>query len=1202
MVIVAVGEFLDLLQKSQLLKPEQLDQARNAVREGDDAAALAARLVEVGLLTRWQADEVLAQRSSFLLGRYKLIRRIEQECIGDVFLGEHVTMQRRVALQTIPPGTSQSGQFGQFLADARNIASLDHPNVVQAYSVDSDGDTYFLVMEYVEGRDLRQIVESGGPLSYKVAAEYVRQAAEGLQHGHNRKIIHGNLKPSNLLVSPKGTVKIANMGLGWLSGSSTGRDGNGPRPPETVDYLAPEQSSGDRTFDHRADIYSLGCTLYFLLTGRAPFGDGLLHERLMRHQSMQPESILAFRTDVPKALVEVCGKMMAKRPEERYESASAVAEALTNLPPPEPPPPKPAPEAKPASHEQRQKPEPPPRDARASAPAGAPSPSASAILAARRAALARAAAEPSGFLATTQEKVIAAVVVGLGLVAIAAILVPFLRDRRAAATAAASVPPAASSVPAAAKPSDNPPGAATQGNIPSLAFDFESGDLQGWRVVEGKFDYLVSGWPTFRNFPGQPYNKQGKYHLTTVETDSGRQCTDAMTGVVESPVFVLSKPDVSMLVGGGSADRTYVALCTRDGKEVRYARGSQSEKMRRVAWSVPELVGQPLFLRIVDQIGQPWGHITFDDFRAEGKIDPAATQQRFAKLDAQPAQPASATPAIAVPASASFVAYRTLPGVGNHQFAGSLGLDFDVLAPIWITEFGAFDSGQDGVAGALEVTLWSREGNTGRKLASLAFTRGDDGAIEAGTGSRFKRLATPLRLSPGAYTIAASGFSGSDSYSRADLPGAVNGTMDDGGGLIRGGASRWGEGAGFPAQFDPNSPNKWACATFKFQPAPTQSAAMPAVAPPPMPPAGPAPPPAPPPPTETAPILPHPQTPKTAARADASGNLVLLNMPFKQLEATGNLAAIEKTASTSSHPLGKLALSPESKVALELVGGREAAQPPGFFSMEYDAGKDYWAVFLHSQPGAAGIQPTAIARIALQQHTLFFQWAQGAPRERANGLLNCGLRIVVDGRSHFLPLGRPREVEPVVLNLDAGVGRASLPADWLPPAGTLRFEVLRLDGGFPEPKFKPGNTAAPGQQIDVTFDAKDFPKVWLQIGFVVEPRPMVEVTANVDFQWGNTPPGPFKAKDVAAVLRRMAEEQQNKKFDLDLTPAGDHAAKNTISKQLQTLTEEIDKFNALFSNLQKNPGKVQFRIYTVLEGKHEITLVQSAPAEEPPAR
>ena len=163
-----------------------------------------------------------------------------------------------------------------------------------------------------------------------------------------------------------------------------------------------------------------------------------------------------------------------------------------------------------------------------------------------------------------------------------------------------------------------------------VRFDFETGDLQGWQVVEGWFDKLVSDRTEFHN--GGRYNKQGKYYLSTVEQHVPWS-NDKMTGVVESPVFELTGPRMSMLVGGGDYPDTYVALCLLDGKEVRHARGRRTETMFRVEWDAADLIGRKVFLRVVDRSTQGWGHVTLDDFTAQGRIDSATTRERFAEIE-----------------------------------------------------------------------------------------------------------------------------------------------------------------------------------------------------------------------------------------------------------------------------------------------------------------------------------------------------------------------------------------------------------------------------------------------------------------------------------------------------------------------------------------------------------------------------------------
>ena len=334
MAVATVEQFLTALENSKLLDPAQLARAKSIAPAHSDPQAIAWALVREGLLNRWQAGQLLNGRQVFFVGKYKLIAFLGQGGMGSVFLGEHVTMNRRVALKIVAKKLCRDPvALERLLAEARAGAALDHPNIVQAYSVDNEGDQYYLVMEYVDGRDLQQIVQEDGPMDYSAAADAIRQAAEGLAHAHQRNMIHCDIKPSNLLVNNQGTVKILDMGLARLLGEN--EQAADERMKGTVDYMAPEQGLGVR-FDHRADIYALGCTFYFLLTGHPPFPEGTIAQRIIKHQTQQPQGILEQRPDAPRDLVKICRKMMAKQPDQRYQSADEVARALAQWKPTEP--------------------------------------------------------------------------------------------------------------------------------------------------------------------------------------------------------------------------------------------------------------------------------------------------------------------------------------------------------------------------------------------------------------------------------------------------------------------------------------------------------------------------------------------------------------------------------------------------------------------------------------------------------------------------------------------------------------------------------------------------------------------------------------------------------------------------------------------------------------------------------------------------
>lgn len=335
---MTVDHFLDLVSRSKLVDPDRLQRTLAQWKaEGTDPAStspqdLAARLVEAGLLTRWQCDKLLEGRyKGFFLNRYKLLDHLGTGGMSSVYLAEHVLMERRVAIKVLPKQRVQDASYlERFHREAQASAALDHRNIVRAYDVDNDGVNHYLVMEYVEGCDLQRMVRKDGPLPCHIAAEYIRQAAEGLQHAHRAGLIHRDIKPANLLVDRKGVVKILDLGLARFTEDN--------RPSLTVahdenvlgtaDYLAPEQAVNSHKVDSRADIYSLGCALYFLLTGHPPFTHGTLPQRLIAHQRQPPPDIREERPDAPDDLIAICLRMMAKRPQQRYQTAGEVAEAL----------------------------------------------------------------------------------------------------------------------------------------------------------------------------------------------------------------------------------------------------------------------------------------------------------------------------------------------------------------------------------------------------------------------------------------------------------------------------------------------------------------------------------------------------------------------------------------------------------------------------------------------------------------------------------------------------------------------------------------------------------------------------------------------------------------------------------------------------------------------------------------------------------
>lgn len=296
-----------------------------------DPDGLANDLIDAGLITSWQMDQLMKGKyRGFKLGKYTLQGHLGTGGMSSVYLSQHPIMRRPVAIKVLPKSrVAKSSYLERFELEARAVAALDHPNIVRAYDIDNEGDTHYIVMEYVEGLDLQRIVERDGPLGYERAADYIAQAALGIQHAHDAGVVHRDIKPANCLVDPTGVVKVLDMGLAKFSQDESSLSAvHKDSVVGTADYLAPEQAVNSSNVDHRADIYGLGGTLYYLLMGHAPYPEGTLTERLLKHQKEEPTSIYSKRPDAPATLIDICRRMMAKKVDQRIQNASTVAAEL----------------------------------------------------------------------------------------------------------------------------------------------------------------------------------------------------------------------------------------------------------------------------------------------------------------------------------------------------------------------------------------------------------------------------------------------------------------------------------------------------------------------------------------------------------------------------------------------------------------------------------------------------------------------------------------------------------------------------------------------------------------------------------------------------------------------------------------------------------------------------------------------------------
>jgi serine/threonine-protein kinase len=336
MPIDRVDTLLQALEESQLLSAAQLAECRDGLTSFADTRALARHLLQRDWLTPYQVNYILQGKAGELfLDNYVLMERIGQGGMGQVFRAKHRIMERVVALKIIRHERLANPEMvKRFRREIKLAAQLTHPNIVAAYDADEVNGMHFLVMEFVEGIDLARHVEKNGRRPVPQACDWVRQVALGLQHAHERGMVHRDIKPANLLLAVKeNVVKVLDMGLARLSHAADAEQTAAGLTQEgtvmgTPDYMAPEQAEESTAVDIRADIYSLGCTLYFLLAGQAPFVGGTLAQKLRKHAMAEPEPLAARRDDVPAGLVAVVRKMMAKRPEDRYQTPGEVAAAL----------------------------------------------------------------------------------------------------------------------------------------------------------------------------------------------------------------------------------------------------------------------------------------------------------------------------------------------------------------------------------------------------------------------------------------------------------------------------------------------------------------------------------------------------------------------------------------------------------------------------------------------------------------------------------------------------------------------------------------------------------------------------------------------------------------------------------------------------------------------------------------------------------
>jgi serine/threonine protein kinase len=327
-----IQQFSDSLVETGLMSHADIRDVVNglpAERRPQDAQGLIRELVRLHKLTTYQAQQIYQGNGKGLhLGNYAILDKIGQGGMGTVLKAEHKRMRRVVALKVIGPKSSSSQSAARrFHREVEAAAKLIHPNIVTAFDADEADGTNFLVMEFVDGADLSTLVKLDGPLPVETAVNCVLQAARGLEYAHSKGVVHRDIKPRNLLLDRDGTVKILDMGLARVETSSgadqTDLTGSG-QIMGTIDYMAPEQAVNPKDADERADVYSLGITLWYLLTGRIVYRGQTILEKLVAHREQPVPSLAEACPSVSAELDAVFRKMLAKKPQQRYQNMTAL--------------------------------------------------------------------------------------------------------------------------------------------------------------------------------------------------------------------------------------------------------------------------------------------------------------------------------------------------------------------------------------------------------------------------------------------------------------------------------------------------------------------------------------------------------------------------------------------------------------------------------------------------------------------------------------------------------------------------------------------------------------------------------------------------------------------------------------------------------------------------------------------------------------
>lgn len=339
--VIDRATFLRNLRISKLLTNQQYYLILEKLGNVQDTREIAKALATWKLITKFQARLLLHGRTTrFFLGPYRILDQLGQGGMGRVYRAMHQTMNRVVALKVLAPQVVNSDRALELFArEVQAAALLSHPNIVMAYDANEIDGRHYLAMEYIDGPNLERHVRDRGPLPVGIACEIVFQAANGLQHAHEKGMVHRDIKPANLLLQQDANseafqVKILDFGLARLNqpDQQSAADQSIVGPEKTVmgtpDFLSPEQSRSLHDVDIRADLYSLGCTFYYLLTAQVPFPDESIVKKVLRHNTELAEPIEDIRPDVPAKIGSIVRKLMAKNPADRFQTPDELMDAL----------------------------------------------------------------------------------------------------------------------------------------------------------------------------------------------------------------------------------------------------------------------------------------------------------------------------------------------------------------------------------------------------------------------------------------------------------------------------------------------------------------------------------------------------------------------------------------------------------------------------------------------------------------------------------------------------------------------------------------------------------------------------------------------------------------------------------------------------------------------------------------------------------